>query len=49
MFLGESDPDRTFSCPVLHGSLVGAVVDGETPREVAVLPFRYDPWDGRFE
>ena len=49
MFSGASDPDRPFSCPVLHATAVGAVVEDETPREVALLAFRYDPWHGRFE
>ena len=49
MFFGASDPDRPFSCPVLHVTLVGAVVEDDTPREVALLAFSYDPWAARFE
>ena len=49
LLLRGSDPDRPVSCPVLHGTIVGAVAEGATPREVALLAFSYDPWAARFE
>ena len=49
MFGGQTDPDLPDSCPILHGAIVGTVSDGAVPREAALLPFRYDPWHGRFE
>ena len=41
--------ERDLSAPVLHGTVFGAALEGTAVREVALLPFQYDPCYDRFE
>ena len=45
----EDGDERDHSRPILHGTVFGAVVAETVVREVALLPFQYDAWYGRFE
>ena len=49
MFLGGSDCDPPISGSVRHGVVVGAVLEGASAREVAVLPFQFVVRRGRIE
>ena len=45
----ERPDERDLSAPVLHGTVFGAALEGTAVREVALLPFQFDPCYGRFE
>lgn len=45
----DADDAHTTPTPVLHGVVFAAAVDGPEVREVALLPFQYDPWHAGFE
>ena len=47
--LNADAADRAVVAPVLHGVVLGAVVEESRVRELALLPFQYDPWYDRFE
>ena len=49
MFLGGSDRDPPTPSAVRHGTIVGAVLEGASAREVALLPFEFVVRHARIE